>query len=86
MYTEDKFEAEEDMRERAARLVQSGHARDASDGEVALEELLRTARNTGPEMYEKVALLVGQCSAVVGGEGDRCVADFSAVRMRPMHM
>ncbi|KAI0028371.1 hypothetical protein K488DRAFT_89818, partial [Vararia minispora EC-137] len=69
VYTEDKFEDEEDMRERAARLVRSGHARDASDGEAALDELRRVAR-AEPDVYAGVVALVGALLGVVQSEAD----------------
>jgi hypothetical protein len=52
VYTEEKFEDEEDMRERARNLMNgaSRHQRARSDSEVALEDLIRLARQHG-ELY-----------------------------------
>jgi diaphanous 1 len=52
VYTEEKFEDEEEMRERARILMNgvSGHQRARSDSEVALEDLIRLARQHG-ELY-----------------------------------
>ena len=51
MYTEEKFEDEEDMRDRARSMIKSGQTdRVRSDGEVALEEIVRLAQQHG-ELY-----------------------------------
>lgn len=52
VYTEEKFEDEEDMRERARNLMRetSGHQRNRSDSEVALGDLIKLARQHG-ELY-----------------------------------
>lgn len=52
VYTEEKFEDEEDMRERARKPMNggSGHQRTRSDSEVVLEDLIRLARQHG-ELY-----------------------------------
>jgi diaphanous 1 len=53
VYTEEKFEDEEDMRERARSLVGQGamgHKRSRSESEVALEDLVRLAKQHG-ELY-----------------------------------
>lgn len=52
VYTEEKFEDEEDMRERARALMSSGHGheRARSDSELALEDIVRLAKQHG-ELY-----------------------------------
>jgi len=53
VYTEEKFEDEEDTRERARTLIAqgaSGHERSKSDSEVALEDLVQLAKQHG-ELY-----------------------------------
>lgn len=53
IYTEDKFEDEEDMRERARALLirnESLHQRHKSDSEVALQDLVVLAKQHG-ELY-----------------------------------
>ncbi|KAI0033316.1 hypothetical protein K488DRAFT_84998 [Vararia minispora EC-137] len=60
---------EMDMRERAAHFVRSGHARNASDGETALDELRRVAR-AEPELYTGVVALVSALLGVVQSEAD----------------
>ncbi|KAJ7490265.1 armadillo-type protein [Mycena galericulata] len=49
-YTEDKLEDEQDLRERAQDLMSSGHERGPSESEVALEDLVRLAKQHG-ELY-----------------------------------
>lgn len=43
MYTEEKYEDEEELRDRAHNFLKD-HRRNASDSEVALEELIRIAK------------------------------------------
>jgi diaphanous 1 len=53
LYTEEKFEDQEDMRERARTLLKqfaNGHQRGRSDSEVALEDLTVLAKQHG-ELY-----------------------------------
>lgn len=54
VYTEEKFEDEEDMRERARDLMEelkkNGHQRSLSDSEVALQDLIQLAKQHG-ELY-----------------------------------
>jgi hypothetical protein len=52
VYTEEKFEDEEDMRDRARTLMKQGHGheRARSDSEVALEDLVQLAKQHG-ELY-----------------------------------
>jgi len=53
LYTEEKFEDEEDMRERAQNLLgqtKKGHQRSRSDSEVALQDLIQLAKQHG-ELY-----------------------------------
>lgn len=54
VYTEEKFEDEEDMRERArdimGELKKNGHQRSLSDSEVALQDLIQLAKQHG-ELY-----------------------------------
>ena len=52
LYTEEKYEDEEDMRERAKTLVHQfrGHERSRSDSEVALQDLIQLAKQHG-ELY-----------------------------------
>ncbi|KAJ6572601.1 hypothetical protein B0H10DRAFT_2106751 [Mycena sp. CBHHK59/15] len=52
VYTEEKFEDEQDMREQTRSLMSrgSGHERGRSDSEVALEDLVRLAKQHG-ELY-----------------------------------
>ena len=57
VYTEEKFEDEEDMRERARGLMNgaSGHQRARSDSEAALQHLVQLAKQHGdlyPMMVE----------------------------------
>ena len=61
MYTEEKFEDEEDMRERARCLVKegafSGHAQSRSDCEVALRDLVQLAKQHGKLYHKMVEIL-----------------------------
>ena len=53
VYTEEKYEDEEDMRERAKSLMhqfKEGHDRSRSDSEVALQDLIQLAKQHG-ELY-----------------------------------
>lgn len=52
VYTEEKFEDEEDMRERSRNLINgaSGHRRSRSESEIVLEDLVKLARQHG-ELY-----------------------------------
>ena len=53
IYTEDKFDDEEDMRQRGREMMaQSGsnHQRQRSDSEVALQDLVKIAKQHG-ELY-----------------------------------
>lgn len=57
VYTEEKFEDEEDMQERARSLMKGplGHERPRFESEVTLEDLTRLARQHGglyPKMVE----------------------------------
>ena len=53
VYTEEKFEDEEEMRDRARSLVTQkpqGHEKSRSDSEVAVEDLIQLAKQHG-ELY-----------------------------------
>jgi hypothetical protein len=53
VYTEEKFEDEEDMRERMREMMEQrikGHERSRSDSEMALHELIKLAKQHG-ELY-----------------------------------
>lgn len=53
LYAEEKYEDEEDMRERAKTLMhqfKGGHERSRSDSEVALQDLIQLAKQHG-ELY-----------------------------------
>lgn len=52
VYTEEKVEDEEDMRERSRNLINgaSGHRRSRSESEIVLEDLVKLARQHG-ELY-----------------------------------
>lgn len=51
VYTEEKFEDEDEMRDRARSFVsQSGNQRARSDSEAALEDIVRLAKEHG-EIY-----------------------------------
>lgn len=53
LYTEEKFEDEEDMRERSRSLTDQlthGHQRVGSDSEVVLQDLVQLAKQHG-ELY-----------------------------------
>ena len=69
VYTEEKFEDEEDMRERMQSMLARGHARDASDSDLALEELLRLSR-ADTSLHPRVTLLLSNVIAILQGETD----------------
>lgn len=53
VYTEEKFEDEEDMRDRVREMMEQrtrGHERARSESEVALQELIQLAKQHG-ELY-----------------------------------
>jgi len=50
VYTEEKYEDEEDMRERLMHQVKGGHQRSRSDSEVVLQDLIQLAKQHG-ELY-----------------------------------
>ena len=53
LYTEEKFEDEEDMRERAQSIthrMMHGHQRSRSESEVVLQDLIQLAKQHG-ELY-----------------------------------
>lgn len=67
MYTEEKFEDEEDMRERAHNLMTQGSKeqnRPRSDSEVALEDLVRLAKQHG-ELYPVMVEILNHYSQIL---------------------
>jgi diaphanous 1 len=70
VYTEEKFEDEEDMRERARSLMAQGsskHERARSDSEQALEDVIRLAKQHG-ELYSIMVETVGHYGEVLERE------------------
>lgn len=68
MYTEEKFEDEEDMRQRAKALVESHsdsrHGRSLSDSDVELEDLVRLAKQHG-ELYPMMLEILSYFSQIL---------------------
>ena len=64
-YTEEKFEDEEDLRERDL----SGHRRTVSDSEIVLEDLIRSAKQY-EELYPTVVEAISHFRTLVEHTGD----------------
>ncbi len=68
MYTEEKFEDEEDMRQRTKALVESHndsrHGRPLSDSDVELEDLVRLAKQHG-ELYPMMLEILSYFSQIL---------------------
>lgn len=69
MYTEEKFEDEEDARERARNIMYGvhRHERARSDSEVALEDLIRLAKQHG-ELYPMMVEILKRYEALLQKE------------------
>jgi diaphanous 1 len=72
VYTEEKFEDEEDMRERAANLFQADNRPGASEISSALEELLVLTRSH-PDDYGKVVAIIRVLIPLFRRESERYV-------------
>jgi diaphanous 1 len=72
VYTEEKFEDEEDMRERAANLFQADNWSGASEISSALEELLALTRSH-PDDYGKVVAIIRALIPLFRQESERYV-------------
>ena len=67
VYTEEKFEDEEDLREHIRSLITQdapGHERQRSDSEVALEELVSLAKQHG-ELYPMMVEVLHHYSEIL---------------------
>jgi diaphanous 1 len=75
VYTEEKFEDEEDMRDRARNMMKghsSGHERHRSDPEVVLEDLVLLAKQHG-ELYPIMVDILHQYGQLLQREIGMCV-------------
>ena len=70
VYTEEKFEDEEDMRERASNLVQGGSRNIAPELTSALEELINLTRSR-TEDYDNVVRILRALISVFQQQGER---------------
>ena len=70
VYTEEKFEDEEDMRERASNLVQGGSRNNAPELTSALEELINLTRSR-TEDYDNVIRILRALISVFQQQGER---------------
>ena len=70
VYTEEKFEDEEDMRERASNLVQGGSRNIAPELTSALEELINLTRSR-TEDYDNVVRTLRALISVFQQQGER---------------
>jgi diaphanous 1 len=70
VYTEEKFEDEEDMRERASNLVQGGSRNIAPELTSTLEELVNLTRSR-TEDYENVIRILKALILVFQLQGER---------------
>ena len=70
VYTEEKFEDEEDMRERASTFVQGGSRHSAPELTSALEELVDLTRSR-PDDYDKVIRILKALISVFQRQGER---------------
>ena len=67
VYAEEKFEDEEDMRERARSLVMqkaSEHERSRSNSEVAVEDLIQLAKQHG-ELYPMMVEILNHYASIL---------------------
>ncbi|KAJ8462763.1 hypothetical protein ONZ45_g17814 [Pleurotus djamor] len=84
VYTEEKFEDEEDMRERAKAIMASHtsggrHLRSGSDSEVALEHLVRLAKQHG-ELYPMMLDILNHYSQILSKDtGIQLKADLFSI-------
>jgi len=69
VYTEEKFEDEEDMRERASNLVQ-GDSRNAPEITSAIEELVHLTRSY-PEDYDKIVKILRALICLFQRQGEK---------------
>lgn len=74
VYTEEKFEDEEDMRERSRNLINgvSGHKRSRSESEIVLEDLVKLARQHG-ELYPMMVEILKRYEALLLRDVGMCV-------------
>jgi len=73
VYTEEKFEDEEDMRERAANLFHADNISGASEISSALEELVVLTRSH-PDDYDKVVTIIRALVPLFQRESERYVS------------
>lgn len=74
VYTEEKFEDEEDARERTRNLINGGfsHKRARSDSEVALSDLIQLAKQHG-ELYPMMVEILKHYEALLQKDVDMYV-------------
>lgn len=75
VYTEEKFEDEEDMRERMQNLMkrEQGHQRQSSESEVVLQDLLALAKQHG-DLYPLMVEILKGYAIVLAREIDLSVS------------
>ena len=74
VYTEEKFEDEEDMRERMQNLMkrEQGHRRQSSQSEVVLQDMLALAKQHG-DLYPLMVEILKRYAVVLKREIDLSV-------------
>jgi hypothetical protein len=73
VYTEEKFEDEEDMRERASRLFRADDQPKASEISSAFEELIALSRPRD-EDYDMVVRVIKALITLFQRQSERCVS------------
>jgi diaphanous 1 len=83
VYTEEKFEDEEDMRERAKKLMMNGqaagHRRALSESELVLQDLIALAKQHG-ELYPIMMEILNHYSRILQRDAGLCVAKTYDIR------
>ena len=69
VYTEEKFEDEEDMRERVVSLMERGHERSISDSEAAVEELVSLSKQH-VDVHPKIVDILKDYAVILKREMD----------------
>lgn len=77
VYTEEKYEDEEDLRERARNLVRE-HTQPRSESEIALEGLIEMAEQHG-EIYSVVVETLKRYAVILEKDITPCVLIFKLV-------
>jgi diaphanous 1 len=75
VYTEEKYEDEEDLRERARSLVKD-HTRPRSESEIALERLIEMAQQHG-ELYPIMLETLKRYAVILEKDITPCVFVFT---------